>query len=148
MRIKWVIGKSLEIIITLIFGYNCVWNMVQNVKNLFLIEGIISSVEINDSGYTLTFYFLLSLPPELKTSLSTRDKESLLELWRYWRILWNRIFKSKAFYSCLLNHELWYFVYKIRDILGRKRQAKHSDCNYMLSYKRKVPICVFNPISS
>lgn len=50
--------------------------MVQNVKNLFLIEGVISSAEVNGSGYTLTFYFLMSPPSELKTSLSTKNEKS------------------------------------------------------------------------
>lgn len=60
--------------------------MVQNVKNLFSIEGVISSVEVNGSGYTLTFYFLMSPPSELKTSLSTKnEKVQSLELRSYLR---------------------------------------------------------------
>ena len=54
--------------------------MVQNVKNLFLIESVISSVEINDGGYTLTFYFLLSFLSELKLSLSSKDKDRALKV--------------------------------------------------------------------
>ena len=54
--------------------------MVQNVKNLFLMESIISSVEINDGGYTLTFYFLLPFLSELKMSLSSKDKERTLKV--------------------------------------------------------------------
>ena len=80
MWIKWAIGKSLKIIVILIFGYNWVWNVVQNVKNLFLIESVISSVEINDGGYTLTFYFLLSFLSELKLSLSSKDKDRTLKV--------------------------------------------------------------------
>lgn len=52
--------------------------MPQNVKNLFSTEGLISSVEINESGYTLTFYFLHSLPSELKTSYQLRIKNVYL----------------------------------------------------------------------
>ena len=99
--------------------------MVQNVKNLFLMESIISSVEINDGGYTLTFYFLLPFLSELKMSLSSKDKERTLKVLK-------RIFKSTEFYSSLLNHEIWSFVYKIRGNLGR-RQGKHSDCRCVLS---------------
>lgn len=131
MWIKWIIGKGLEIIITLIFGCNWIWNVVQNVKNLFSIEGVISSVEVNGSGYTLTFYFLMSPPSELKTSLSTKnEKVQSLELRSYLRSVWIRIFKSKAFYSYSLGHEL-FFVDMIRDIWGRK--GRDGDCNSVLS---------------
>lgn len=80
MWIKWVIGKNLETIITLIFCCNWIWNVVQNVKNLFLLKGIISSVEVNGSDYTFTFYFLLSPPSELKTNFSTKDEKKFSHL--------------------------------------------------------------------
>lgn len=83
LRIKWVIGASLESIITLIFSCNWIWNVIQDVNNLFLIEGAIFTVEVNGHGYTFIFYFLLATPSELKTSLSTKDdKIQLLEPWR------------------------------------------------------------------
>lgn len=50
--------------------------MVKNVKNLFLIESVIYSVEVYGSGYAIIFYFLLSAPTELKTSLLTKDEGS------------------------------------------------------------------------
>ena len=53
--------------------------MVQNVKNLFLIEYNLF-LEINDGGYALTFYFLLSFLSELKMSLSSKDKERTLKV--------------------------------------------------------------------
>lgn len=116
---------------------------MQDVNNLFLIEGTIFTVEVNGSGYIFIFYFLLSTPSELKTSLSTKDDEiQWHEVWRYLQSL----FKSKTFHSCFMGHELgslFIWLETFRDQRDRARMVTTIVC---VVAEREAPNLNLNPI--